>query len=66
MKKPRSLVVGDLVQVLDTANGKLLEAFVRQLNHDSTQVYVTRFKNTMAFDSEGKTRLGRFELKGRP
>lgn len=60
------VVVGDEVQVLDTSNGKLLEAFVRRLDKGKIEVYVTRFKNTMWFDEAGKTRLGRFQFQGRP
>lgn len=66
MTKPNltRLQVGDKVGLLDTANDKELEAFIRQLDGGKVQVYVTRFKTTMWLDQAGQTRLGRFKLLG--
>lgn len=58
------LVVGDKVGVLDTSNGNILTAYVRQHGAGETTVYVERFGNSMTFQG-GITRLGRFQLQGR-
>lgn len=63
--RPRAYKLGQPVDVLDTANDNILQAYVRQVEGDKVQVYVERFENTMWFNEAGTTRLGRFHLKGR-
>lgn len=65
MPKSQSMVVGDEVDVLDTSNDRVLQGFVRIREAGKVQAYITRFKNTMWFDEDGETRLGRFRLVGR-
>ena len=54
---------GDDVKVLDTSNGKVLKGTVRRnLGHGKVQVWMHDWRRYFTFESNNKTRLGRFVL----
>lgn len=54
--------LGDEVEVIDTSNGRKLQAYVRRTLPSETEVYVVRFGNNILFDQRGITAKGRFKL----
>ena len=60
----KSIVVGDEVDVLDTSNDRIFQGFVRQIDGERIQAYITRFKSSIWFE-DGETPRGRFILQGR-
>lgn len=51
---------GDELVVKDTSNGKELKAWFRMRTKHMLFLFIERFNDTMRFQDDGKTGLGRF------